>query len=418
MSKKLLAAAIAAALAPAAVMAEASNVTIYGRIDYGFMSRGGDNGGTAPAATTAAGSGSQAGRSGRLNDFEDGIAGGNRIGFRGNEDLGNGLKAIFEIEFGFNGDTNGVAGTFNRHSWVGLEGAFGTVLGGRVDGARYSFVGQYDPFKNQTVGNAGSLFGVTSGLGQADRADNAIVYITPELAPGLKFLAAYTTSLLTEAGSGFGTNLRNNRFNATTVGAGADVEAGDTPLYAIAALYNNGPLSLTLDYENLTLKNGRLGLGPNTAGARGGSDIEFDLWVFGASYDFGVAKLHAYYENTKGDDAAARTVSDGSGWLIGVSAPVTSAITLKASYVDARDKRDIDGNGRDDSDCSKWAFGGEYAFSKRTMAYATYAKLNNDRNGVCAISKNATGGSGLASGGSNGSGYGDTGFNVGVAHTF
>ena len=47
MSKKLLAAAIAAALAPAAVMAEASNVTIYGRIDYGFMSRGGDSGGNA-----------------------------------------------------------------------------------------------------------------------------------------------------------------------------------------------------------------------------------------------------------------------------------------------------------------------------------------------------------------------------------
>lgn len=86
MSKKLLAAAIAAALAPAAVMAEASNVTIYGRIDYGFMSRGGDNGGAA-----------QNNRHGRLNDFEDGIGGTNRFGFRGKEDLGNGLKAIYEL---------------------------------------------------------------------------------------------------------------------------------------------------------------------------------------------------------------------------------------------------------------------------------------------------------------------------------
>ena len=405
MSKKLLAAAIAAALAPAAVMAEASNVTIYGRIDYGFMSRGGDNGGAA-----------QNNRHGRLNDFEDGIGGTNRFGFRGNEDLGNGLKAIYEFEFGFSGD-NGLSFTSstNRHSWVGLEGAFGTVIGGRVDGARYSFVGQYDPFKNQTVANAGSLFGVTSGLGQADRADNAIVYITPELAPGLKFLAAYTTSLLSEAGSGFGANLRNNAGVLTGVAAGADVEAGDTPLYAIAALYNNGPISVTLDYENLTLKNGRLGAVPNAAGARGGSDIEFNLYVVGASYDFGVAKLSAYYEKTKGDDATARAVSNGDGWLIGVSAPVTSNVTLKASYVKANDDRFAQ------ADCSKWGFGGEYAFSKRTTAYATYAKIDNDRNGVCSISKNASGFSGLPTGanaGNNGTGYGDSGFNVGLAHTF
>ncbi|MEK7883626.1 MULTISPECIES: porin [Methyloversatilis] len=378
MSKKLLAAAIAAALAPAAVMAEASNVTIYGRIDYGFMSRGGDSGGL-----------SQAGRTGRLNDFEDGILGTNRFGFKGSEDLGNGLKAIYEFEFGFSGDSGTSFGsTTNRHSWVGLTGAFGTALGGRVDGARYSFVGKYDPFKNQTVANAGSLFGVTSGLGQADRADNAVVYITPELAPGLKFLAAYTTSLLSEAGSG--------------AIAGQDVETGDTPLYAIAAMYDNGPISLLLDYENLQIK--RV--------APGGGDLEFDLWVAGASYDFGVAKLSAYYESTEGDDTASKAVSNGDGWLIGLSAPVTSNITLKASYVKANDDRAAD------SDCSKWGIGGEYAFSKRTTAYATYAKINNDDLARCGISKNAAGGNGTGSGGANGTGYGDSGFNIGLAHTF
>jgi predicted porin len=378
MSKKLLAAAIAAALAPAAVMAEASNVTIYGRVDYGFMSRGGDSGGLA-----------QGGRVGRLNDFEDGILGTNRFGFKGTEDLGNGLKAIYEFEFGFSGDSGqSFGGTTNRHSWVGLTGAFGTALGGRVDGARYSFVGKYDPFKNQTVANAGSLFGVTSGLGQADRADNAIVYITPELAPGLKFLAAYTTSLLSEAGSG--------------AIATQSVEYGDTPLYAVAAMYDNGPISLLLDYENLQIK--KTGVG--------GSDFEFDLWVAGASYDFGVAKLSAYYESTEGDDTASKAVSNGDGWLIGLSAPVTSNITLKASYVKANDDRAAD------SDCSKWGIGGEYAFSKRTTAYATYAKINNDDLARCGISKNAAGGNGTGSGGANGTGYGDSGFNVGLAHTF
>ncbi|HNB79255.1 MAG TPA: porin, partial [Rhodocyclaceae bacterium] len=145
MSKKIIALALAA-LAPAAAMAADSNVTIYGRIDYGFLSRSGDD-------NKAAG-GTQFGRKSRKNEFEDGMAGANRIGFKGSEDLGNGLKAIFEVEFGFNGDETNATFNYNRHSWVGLTGGFGTVLGGRVDGARYSFVGKYDPFKNQTVGVA------------------------------------------------------------------------------------------------------------------------------------------------------------------------------------------------------------------------------------------------------------------------
>ncbi|MBP6095271.1 MAG: porin [Methyloversatilis sp.] len=388
MSKKLLAAAIAAALVPTAVLAEASNVTMYGRIDYGFMSRGGDNGGNA-----------QAGQTGRQNGFEDGILGTNRIGFRGNEALGNGLKAIFEFEFGFAGDTGGAFSptASNRHSWIGLEGAFGTVLGGRVDGARYSFVGQYDPFKNQTVANAGSLFGVTSGLGQADRADNAIVYISPEVAPGLKFLAAYTTNLLGEDGS--------NPLAAAGIGGnGTDVDAGDTPLYALAALYNNGPISFTLDYENLQVKR---------SVANGGSDLEFDLWVVGASYDFGVAKLSAYYENVEGDDTASKAISESDGWLVGLTVPVTPNFLLKASYVKANT------DAINDADCKKWGFGGEYSFSKRTTAYATVAKLSADSASTCAISKNASGASGTATAnGNSGAGYGDTGFNVGIAHTF
>lgn len=414
MSKKLLAAAIAAALAPAAVMAEASNVTIYGRIDYGFMSRGGSDG-----------AGSRDGRTGRLNDFEDGILGTNRFGFKGTEDLGNGLKAIYEFEFGFAGDTGtSFGGTTNRHSWVGLTGAFGTVLGGRVDGARYSFIGKYDPFKNQTVANAGSLMGHVSGLGQADRADNAIVYISPEVAPGLKFLAAYTTSLVGEAGSDTLMSLSNTG----NLGTSTDVEKGDTPLYAIAAMYDNGPISLTLDYENLKIKRSN----PATQG-----DLEFDLYVIGGSYDFGMAKLHAFYEKVEGDNTVSKALSDSSSWLIGVSAPVTSNLKLLASFVSA--ESDVDARvggtgtaaneftGQGKGKCEKFGIGAEYAFSKRTTAYATYARISNDNQMACGLTKNATGfgantnsaavGNAAGSTSPNGA-YGDSGFNVGLAHTF
>lgn len=398
MSKKLLAVAIAAVLVPAAAMAEDSNVTVYGRIDYGFVTRGGNDG-----------AGSKGGNKDYKNEFADGIAGGNRIGFKGSEALGNGLKAIFELEFGFSGDSENVGNAkegkgigFNRHTWVGLETPYGTVLGGRVDGARYSFTGQYDPFKNQTVGNAASVFGATSGLGQADRADNAIAYISPEVVPGLKLFGAYTKSLLTQEGQGI---------LGVTPGAGKDVDTGDTPLYAVAAMYNNGPISVTLDYENLQVKN---------AGLTGG-DLEFNIWVAGASYDFGFAKISGYYENTRGDSRAARHLtnnisggaanlsSDGEGWFIGATVPVTANVKVLASYVQGSDDR---ANNRD---IKKVAVGAEYAFSKRTYLYATWAKMDVD-SGVTAGLTYA-GLSSVASPSSTGA-YGDTGFNLGVAHTF
>ena len=391
MQKKLIALALAA-LAPAAAMADDSNVTVYGLIDYGYAVRSGNENDKNQTG----------GRNGTLGEFAGGISAGNRIGFKGSEDLGNGLKAIFEIEFGFKGDdTAGTTFNKNRHSWVGLTGGFGTLLGGRVDGARYSFTGKYDPFKNQTVANAGSIFGATSNLGQADRADNAIVYITPELFPGFKVLGAYTKSLLSQEANGVGAAV-----------AGQGVNRADTPLWAIAALYDQGPLSVTLDYENLKIINGGL---TNSSG-----DTRFDIYVAGTSYDFGVAKVSAYYENTRQkeglDDTAlapgATGKVRGDGWMLGVSAPF-GPVTVMASYVQGRDKTD----GRDEQDCRKFGVGAEYAFSKRTSLYTTAARISADDNATCAITYAAST-SAKASAAPGTGAYGRTGFDLGIRHTF
>jgi predicted porin len=379
MNKRILALALAA-LAPAAAMAADSNVTIYGIIDYGFMTRGGFDG-----------AGLKAHRTGVLNEFAGGISAGNRLGFKGSEDLGNGLKAIFEIEFGFLGDAvNGATFTKNRHSWVGLTGGFGTVLGGRVDGARYSFVGKYDPFKNQTVANAASVFGYTSNLGQADRADNAVVYVTPELFAGFKVLGAYTTSLLSQEGS--------------LAAAGQNIKTGNSPLYAIAAMYDNGPISATLDYENLKV----YGVSSNS---------KYDLYVAGASYDFGVAKLMGYYEHTKGKEAAQGI--KGDGWMIGVSAPI-GPFTVMASYVDGKDKSDFAKTGKGDkNDCKKFGIGAEYALSKRTSFYTTYARINEEDKATCAITAAGSVSASSTAGATNGQpAYGRSGFDLGMRHAF
>lgn len=382
MSKKIIALALAA-LAPAAAMAADSNVTMYGIIDYGFASRGSND--TDQLQTR--------GRNGSLNEFRGGISAQSRIGWKGSEDLGNGLKAIYEIEFGIsNDDTNGATFVKNRHSWVGLTGAFGTVLGGRIDGARYGFTTKYDPFGNQTVGNAGSIFGATSNLGQADRADNAILYISPEFS-GFKVLGGYTKSLLGTEGQG-----STSRPGLTPAAAvGQEIKTGDTPLYVIALLYDNGPISATLDYENLKIY-----------GQPGAGDAKFDLYVAGASYDFGVAKLSGYYEHTKGKEAAQGV--KGDGWMLGVTAPI-GPFKLKASYVDGKDKT----TGNDKMDCKKFAIGAEYELSKRTAFYTDYARINAEENTNCAITM---AGSVSATTANTSSAYGRRGFDLGIRHKF
>jgi predicted porin len=123
MQKKLIALAVAS-LASGAAFAQ-TNVTMYGIADAGYVYSTGD------------------GRrgSGNDNDFsgiQSGLLSGSRLGFRGEEALGNGLKAVFTLEYSLNIDNNsGVGNTTDgglnaRQQFVGLAGGFwGTVALGR-----------------------------------------------------------------------------------------------------------------------------------------------------------------------------------------------------------------------------------------------------------------------------------------------
>jgi len=107
MQKKIIALAIAG-LASTAAFAQ-SNVTIYGRVDAGFVNTNGNSGGQSNADSR--------------NQLASGVQSGSRIVFKGAEDLGNGLKAIFETEFGIN-SMESATGTSNatwtnRHSYLG-----------------------------------------------------------------------------------------------------------------------------------------------------------------------------------------------------------------------------------------------------------------------------------------------------------
>lgn len=386
MQKKIIALAIAAAASGAA--SAQTNVTIYGNIDMGWMSTSGSNG-----AVPASGN---VGTANQARNFVGSAASFSYLGFKGVEDLGNGLKALFDLQYRFTPDTGGGL-TQAGHSYVGLTGGFGTAVAGYLDGLRYGIYGKYNPFGNYSVGNFASM------TTQYDRAANAIAYISPAW-NGLTLILATATN--TQGNEGSLQGIHTDGVNSITGSSNADDR-----LFSANLVYANGPLNVDLDYE--------------TTKAKGLSDSRLYVATGGVSYDFGVVKIGGVYDVIKGqknsfiggnidlDSAtaglqnlgglAAGQEYDRRNWFIGATVPFGKAKFL-AGYGQVKDKT------LSDADASKWAIGARYALSKRTELYADYAHIKNDRNASFTI--NPMGNSaGL-------SGTGVNGFAVGMKHSF
>ena len=301
-----------------------------------------------------------------------------RIGFRGTEDLGGGLKANFVLEGGINLDTgDGKSGgatdsgfQFKRQSTVGLAGNFGEVRLGRELTAAFKATGRYDVFGSVGLGysrlwadgavadaNANAT-AVTTNL----RVSNMVTYVSPDFT-GFKVGLNY----------GFGETTNGNS-DSSYLGAGL--------------MYDNGPLSLGLGLE-------RLNNGANSVAV---SDI--DAWSLGGSYDFGVAKLLAGYRESTVDRAAGE--NKRSGYYLAATAPVGPG-RVRVSY--NRYENEL-ANVKGKAD--QFAIGYVYGLSKRTSVYGTYAYLKN-KDGANLYT--------LGSGGlkTNGS---QQGVQVGVSHAF
>lgn len=386
MQKKIIALAIAAATSGAAFAQ--SNVTIYGNIDMGWMTTSGSNG-----AVPASGN---VGTTNEARNFTGQASSFSHLGFKGVEDLGNGLKALFDVQYRFNPDTGSGLNQAGR-SYVGLTGGFGTVVAGYLDGLRYGIYGKYNPFTNYSIGNFASM------TTQYDRAANAIAYISPAW-NGFTLILATATN--TQGNEGSLKGIHTNGVSAITGSSNADDR-----LFSINLVYANGPLSADLDYE--------------TTKAAGLSDSRLYVATGGVSYDFGVVKIGGVYDVIKGQQnsliggnidldgttaglqnlggLAAGQEYDRRNWFIGATVPFGKAKVL-ASYGQVKDKT------LSDADASKWAIGARYALSKRTELYADYAHIKNDRNASFTI--NPMGNSaGL-------SGTGVNGFAMGIKHAF
>lgn len=351
MQKKIIALAVAG-LASTAAFAQ-SNVTIYGSVDAGYSYRW-----DAENRTTG-----QHSRS----SIDTGNSAGNRLGFKGVEDLGNGLKAVFLLEQGFNfdsGSTGQGGRMFGRQAYVGLTGGFGTAVAGRLYTPHFSFVSGIDPFAAGTVGeyrnvwgNTGSVMGggasSVSNLLDPTRVDNAVAYISPNFG-GFDVTVAYSNSAAVDDNATSSTTTENNGENAK-----------NNTVYALLAKYSAGPVLVGLNVH-------RIAAGSGITIATGVKTI--DNYTLGGTFDAKVVKLHAVAGYNQVSANGQKTDGSYSNYLLGVTAPIGKA-TLKASvnYSDFNGESAAVLKG---GSATQYAFGADYSLSKRTNLYAAYALID------------------------------------------
>lgn len=365
MQKKVIALAVAGLVSGAAFAQ--NNVTIYGLIDAGMEF------------------GKYNSTGGSVTRVQSGQTAGSRIGFKGEEALGNGLKAVWTLEQGIQVDTGmqthsggatNVGPAFGRQAFAGLSSAtLGTATVGRQYTPAFGVQITADAFANgYGAGLNNSISAATPGY--TSRIDNSVAYTSPNFS-GFQAVLAHST------GTG------DVGDEAATRTQGTDDKAGR--VWAGSATYTNGPLWIGASYQDIT-------------GAA--NNIDNKYYLLGGTYDFKVAKLFAAYN--QGKQTTAGALSDKKrGYSVGVRVPF-GAHTVIAQYSHRKDKDTVN------SDMSLWGVGYEYAMSKRTNLYAGYSKLNNESAGTNTM--------GPAGGGTIGqtvnAGYDPRVLQVGFKHSF
>ena len=372
MKKTLIALATLATLSGAA-MAQ-SSVTIYGTLDVGYGKlkggklglQNGETFGTTNTPFTA----------------KDGFNSTSVIGFRGVEDLGGGLQAKFNLQTGgFDLGTGSTPLAFSRESNVALAGGFGEVQLGRSSSIAAKAMGGFD--LNGTSGSsalANAGVSAVTWYGSSRRSDQL----------------QYTSPTMGGVTARLGVTLKAEN---TANGIAPAATAKDRVTAAVS--FANGPLAIAAVVET-----------------KNSTTANRDAYAIGASYDLGVAKIAAAYNQreNKADVAtgynqfaaipgtAYAGAQGGKGYSLGVVAPV-GAFNIGAQYAN-----------NTDSKVKATELFANYALSKRTRVYVDYV-MTSGTNPVAAQTVAYTAG-GAAGAGSDAVPAKTNALGFGVVHTF
>lgn len=285
-----------------------------------------------------------------------------RLGFRGLEDLGGGMKAGFWLESQVNVDdgTTNASKFWNRRTTVSLMGDFGEVRAGRDFSPVYRVATGNDPFNDTGMGAITRTYSTASINGVAyathTRMDNSVSYFLPGSLGGI--------------------------YGQATVTAGEGV-AGNR-LYGGLLGYRSGPLDVSAGYSRTKVVT---------------ADVKHA--AFAASYDFGVAKLAGTYSQLKYTTAKEDQAS------ISAIVPVGPA-TVRASYVHSVGNGGTFTTDNRKNIADKVAVGYWYDLSKRTTLYTNAVSLKNKGGAAYVVSAGPALGTGTRS----------QGVDVGIRHQF
>jgi predicted porin len=350
MKKSLLALAALTAFAGAA--SAQSSVTLFGIVDL--------------AATST-----KNGSAGSLKTLSPDQLNSNRLGFRGTEDLGGGMRAGFWIEGGMDPSTGGSGQNWQRRSTVSLMGGFGEVRLGRDYTPTFFNKTAFDPFGTN---GQGSELNVESALGSGAttlvRANNTVSYFLPVLG-----------GMYGQVQMAAGEATTGNKYVGARVG------------------YAGGPVNVAVAYGK-TYKTGTM-------------IDDFTDFNVGGSFNLGFMNLMAQYGKVEYSNRNQTKL------LGGVTVPF-GASTLKASYIIAKGDQ---GSSSRDFDAKQFTFGYQYDLSKRTAIFANYSSLNNG--GTSQTGSQFTIGNGVpitatyaAGNVATFGGFTSSGYQVGVRHSF
>jgi predicted porin len=306
------------------------------------------------------------------------------IGFKGSEDLGNGLKAIFKLDFQF--DMNDVGGIIDRDQWLGLAGRFGSIKVGSISTTYKSTGAMLDPgyrtiAQMRDVGIQSALHSGAGSDGQG-RAENTARYDSPSW-NGLKFAATYTL-VPDKNPNNNGQVADNNGYSAglSYENGGILVFAnyltnsadGDSDAYKAGGKYTFNNFAIFGQYEKdgglITDRyNGTLGADSDGDGA--------DQWMLGGSYDFGNNMVYLAYGKGSGTDATTGDLNLGGPDANASTCAGLAGDTNCDGVVNKNDANPFIGD-----DHASWEIVGVHKFSKRTLAYAGFVKVDFDQKKV------------------------------------
>lgn len=441
MQKKLLSLAIASALAiPGAAMADVTtnggaNITVYGQLhaswDYVDNDSHGDD-----------------------NDDNTAVFRNSRLGFKGSEDLGSGLKGIWQIETQIDTgnriddshDANDGGDVRLRNTFVGLASdRWGTIKMGRHDTPYKMATAKLDGFAD-TIADFNNILGVHMTRTKIDN-DGDGVTATPGTtfdnnAAVMNFNERENQLLMYETPNfnGFSAAIARESF---TVDEERMEEISTTDTYddddewetlSIMAKYDQGPYFASFSYEEFSGSSIARVNGNNViTNNRGATDEEeVDAWKIGLGYTFGNSKIGFVYEDIDvddDDDIDNEILAREAYW--GMFSHRFGNNVVKLAYARAEDsdtdEDEIgDGSKDDDDEADNWSIGVEHEFSKRTKVYAIYSHMDNDSDANYGLFQ-ANNGAGDEDAIANGNGFyrssDDRGedvsaFSVGIVHKF